>query len=77
MMSVAAQSGLSNDAMFDLAMTGGQTFLKSSTARMIPGLESSMQMLRVYFAVDNHYVKRKIQKVLFPFLSKQWQRQVS
>eukprot|EP00540_Astrosyne_radiata_P014720 CAMPEP_0116864746 /NCGR_PEP_ID=MMETSP0418-20121206/24999_1 /TAXON_ID=1158023 /ORGANISM="Astrosyne radiata, Strain 13vi08-1A" /LENGTH=196 /DNA_ID=CAMNT_0004500013 /DNA_START=1 /DNA_END=587 /DNA_ORIENTATION=- len=39
-----------------MAFTGGRTFLQSSTARMIPGLESAMQMLRVYFAVDNKYV---------------------
>ena len=61
-----------NDAVF----MAGQKFFQQGTARMIPGLESSVLLLRNYFAVDNRYVLRKMQKVLFPFLSKQWQRQV-
>lgn len=71
-----AGSGFSNDAMLDLASTAGKTFLQSGSARMIPGLEIAMGKMRVYFAVDNRYVKRKMQKVLFPFLSKHWKRQV-
>lgn len=43
---------------------------------MIPGLESLIQTLRKYFAVDNRYVKRKMTKILFPFLSKHWKRDV-
>lgn len=43
----------------------------------IPGLEYVMGSLRSYFAVDNRYVKRKMAKVLFPFLNKNWQRVVS
>jgi len=42
----------------------------------IPGMNYVMSMLRSYFAVDNNYVKRKMLKVLFPFTSKQWQREV-
>jgi hypothetical protein len=43
----------------------------------IPGLEYVMESLRGYFAVDNRYVKRKMVKVLFPFLNNQWRRSVS
>jgi hypothetical protein len=43
----------------------------------IPGVDGVMNTLRSYFAVDNRYVKRKMQKFLFPFLSKQWKRFVS
>lgn len=43
----------------------------------IPGLSGIMLALRGYFAVDNQYVKRKMVKVLFPFLNKQWKREVS
>jgi hypothetical protein len=71
-----ASGGLSNDAMFDLASNAGKSFLKNGSARMIPGLESSMLVLRSYFAVDNRYVMRKMQKILMPFLSKHWKRQV-
>ena len=73
---IAAAAGgkLSNDALMNAI---GQRFLENSSARMVPGLEYTMNLLRLYFAVDNHYVKRKILKVLFPFLSKQWERMVS
>lgn len=62
--------------MLDFASTAGKTFLQSGTARMIPGLEASMQVLRRYFAVDNQYVVKKLKRVFFPFLSKNWQRTV-
>jgi len=69
--------GFSNDAMLDFASTAGKTFLQGGSARMIPGLESAMLTLRSYFAVDNKYVLTKMKKILVPFLSKQWRRQVS
>ena len=75
-MSSVANSGFSNDAMIDLASSAGKTFLQSGTARMIPGLEMAFLKLRKYFAVDNRYVKRKMMKILFPFLSKHWKREV-
>lgn len=40
----------------------------------IPGLNYVMTQLRSYFAVDNHYVKRKMLRVLFPFLKREWRR---
>jgi hypothetical protein len=43
---------------------------------VIPGFDSTMIMLRAYFAVDNRYVQRKMKKVLFPFVAKQWRRLV-
>lgn len=69
-----ANGGLSNDAVLDLASNAGKTFLQSGTARMMPGMQGFMGHLRTYFAVDNRYVKRKMQKVLFPFVSKNWRR---
>jgi YIF1 len=63
-------------AMLGLAEAAGKTFLQSSSARMIPGLESAMGALRCYFAVDNRYVLYKMKRVLFPFTCKQWKRQV-
>jgi YIF1 len=68
----AVAGSISNDQMMQI----GKGFLQSGTARMVPGLESAMLMLRSYFAVDNNYVKIKIQKVLFPFRSKHWKRTV-
>lgn len=40
----------------------------------IPGMNYFMTALRSYFAVDNRYVKRKMTKVLFPFVNKDWIR---
>lgn len=71
---MAAVAGGNTDAAIDLVSTAGKTFLHSGTARMIPGLTSAMQTLRAYFAVNNVYVLKKLQKVLFPFLSKNWKR---
>jgi hypothetical protein len=50
---------------------------ESGFSRIIPGFDSTMQTLRSYYAVDNNYVKRKMQKVLFPFVSQSWRRTVS
>jgi hypothetical protein len=72
----AASGGFSNDAVLDWAVKGGADAWKSGGASMIPGFDTSMQVLRAYFAVDNRYVKVKMQKVLFPFISKQWRRLV-
>ena len=72
-----ANSGMSSDTMIDLAQGMGKNFLQNSTAKMIPGLESTMVMLRTYFAVDNKYVVQKMKKTLIPFLSKDWRRIVS
>jgi len=66
-------SGNQTDAM-NMGMAAGKHFLDEGIARMIPGLERSMVELRVYFAVNNGYVKRKMGRVLFPFFNKEWRR---
>jgi len=68
--------GTNNEQMLNIAGQAAGSFLQSSTARMIPGLEMSMMALRKYFAVDNRYVVQKIKRVLAPFLCKSWKRQV-
>jgi len=62
------------NAMMDMGLMQGQKFLDEGFARMIPGLERGMMCLRIYFAVNNSYVKRKMGRVLFPFLNKDWGR---
>ena len=52
-------------------------FLKDSWAKKMPGLEALLLTLRSYFAVDNNYVLQKMKCILFPFLKKQWNRNVS
>jgi hypothetical protein len=73
LMTQAMTGSLSSDGVLDMASRLGTEAFKSG----IPGLDGVMQTLRTYFAVDNRYVKRKMQKVLFPFVSKQWKRLVS
>lgn len=72
----AAGAGGNKDAMYDAAFSIGREFFISNTARMVPGLESTMMSLRYYFAVDNKYVVLKMKKILLPFISKQWRRLV-
>jgi len=75
MVSMAAAAASSNpDAMFNMAQKATHTFLDQGTARMIPGLERLMSTLRLYFAVDNNYVKRKMMRVLFSPFYKHWAR---
>jgi hypothetical protein len=72
--SVAGAFG--NQAVQKMMMDQGQAFVLEGMAKIVPGLEVSMITLRAYFAVDNQYVLKKIKKVLFPFLSRTWSRQV-
>ena len=67
---------VNSQVMIGMAESMGKQFLETGWAKAVPGLERSMVALRVYFAVDNLYVKRKIVKVLFPFAFRDWRRQV-
>jgi hypothetical protein len=72
---MAATGGNSN-ALLDVGYAAGQSFLQNSTARMVPGLESTVRTLRPYFAVDNRYVLQKMKRVAVPFFYKSWKRTV-
>ena len=75
----AAATGKMGDsqAMMNMAESMGIQFLETGWAKTVPGLERSMVALRIYFAVDNAYVKRKMVKVLFPFAFRDWSRKES
>jgi hypothetical protein len=66
---------VNSQVMMNAAESMGKEFLQRGFAKAVPGLERSMLGLRPYFAVDNTYVRRKMTKVLFPFLFKEWARQ--
>ena len=74
---VVGTNGKNNEAIYKMGLQMGSTFLDQGTARLIPGLETFMRTLRVYFAVDNGYVKRKMMRVLCSFFCKSWSRLVS
>ena len=58
-------------------LTQGMDQIQHAFGGGIPGMNYVMRLLRSYFAVDNRYVKRKMMKLLFPFMNKQWRRDVS
>lgn len=62
------------EAYVDMGIIGAKKFLDEGIARMIPGLDYTMRSLRIYFAVNNTYVKRKIGMVLFSFFNREWRR---
>ncbi|KAL3776104.1 hypothetical protein ACHAW5_002756 [Stephanodiscus triporus] len=66
---------VNSQVMMNAAESMGKEFLQKGWAKAVPGLERSMLGLRPYFAVDNTYVRRKMTKVLFPFLFREWARQ--
>ena len=61
------------DAIFKI----GQSQFQKVTTQVQPGVGRFMGMIRVYFAVDNRYVKRKMQRILFSFFFRGWKRQVN
>jgi YIF1 len=71
-----ASGGDSQNAILNMANAAGQTFWQNSTARMVPGLASTLQILRPYFAVDNRYVLQKMKRLAVPFVYKTWKRTV-
>jgi hypothetical protein len=70
----AAFSSSDSTAMYNVAESMGKQFLETGWAKAVPGLERSMLALRPYFAVDNGYVKKKMGRVLFPFVYRDWAR---
>lgn len=74
MSAAAAFTSSDSTQIYNVAESMGKQFLATGVAKAIPGLERSMLALRPYFAVDNHYVKQKMTRILFPFLSRDWAR---
>jgi hypothetical protein len=73
----AVSGGITSSQALDQVMNIVPVPPNWKASSVIPGFDSTMIMLRGYFAVDNRYVQRKMKKVLFPFLAKQWRRMVS
>jgi len=71
-MAQAATGNLTSEKV----LTKGMDEIQKAFGGGIPGMNYVMIKLRSYFAVDNHYVKRKMIKVLFPFLNRHWRRDV-
>ena len=72
-MAQAATGNLTSEKV----LSQGMDEIQKAFGGGIPGMNYVMRTLRSYFQVDNRYVKRKLLNVLFPFLNKQWRRDVS
>ena len=73
-LAVAASGGITGDGVMNFVKNQADS---GSWKSGWWGVDTVMQALRAYFAVDNKYVQVKMQKVLFPFTSKHWKRAVS
>ena len=73
MTQLAAGQGFAPGIANDMITDQGKKFIETN---FLPGLNTVMMTLRPYFAVDNGYVLQKIKKILFPFMTKQWNRKV-
>ena len=73
----AVSGGITSSQALDQVMNIVPVPPNWKASSVIPGFDSTMIMLRAYFAVDNRYVQRKMKKVLFPFVANQWRRLVS
>jgi hypothetical protein len=59
---------------FAMGVGMGQEYLNANMKRYIPWFTSAWHSLKYYFAVNHHYVQRKLLVLLFPFTKKQWTR---
>ena len=76
-LAAAGESGaaLAANPVAMLAMHKGQELVASSMARYLPGAHALWTSLRLYFRVDNAYVRIKLGRTLFPFMHRRWARQ--
>ena len=61
-------------AMFDLGISAGKSIIDKEQAKWMPGISDFWSSLRIYFAVSNNYVMKKILIVLYPMRNQAWGR---
>lgn len=54
------------DMMLNLGISQGQNMLKQQQERWMPGISGFWQSLKIYFAVNNIYVVKKLSMILYP-----------
>lgn len=70
-----AITAAANSQAFSMGVGMGQDYLNASVNRYIPWFTSVWQGLKYYFAVNHHYVKRKLFTLVFPFRKRHWRRE--
>eukprot|EP01041_Mallomonas_annulata_P004367 gene4366-8693_t len=60
--------------MLNFGLSAGQDIISKQRERLMPGVSIFWNSLKVYFAVNNNYVLRKLATVLYPISNKKWTR---
>jgi len=58
----------------NLGLSAGKDILHKQTEKLMPGVSIFWNSLKIYFAVSNSYVLKKILTVLYPISNKKWTR---
>ena len=60
--------------MLNFGLSAGQKILSQQQAKWMPGVSDFWTTLKIYFAVSNSYVLRKIFIVIYPMRNQTWGR---
>ena len=60
--------------MINFGMHAGQDLLNKQRDRWMPGVSQFWHSLKIYFAVNNAYVLKKLSIILYPIQNKNWFR---
>ena len=60
--------------MLNYGLSAGQNILNQQKARLLPGVSDFFSNLKIYFAVSNTYVLKKLSIVLVPMRNQIWAR---
>lgn len=71
-----AITAAANSQAFSMGVGMGQEYLNASVSRYTPWVTSVWHGLKYYFAVNHHYVKRKLFTLVFPYRKRHWRRQM-
>lgn len=66
-------TAISNE-MLNYGLSAGQTILNQQKAKLLPGFSDFFSNLKIYFAVSNTYVLKKLSIVLAPMRNQMWGR---
>lgn len=60
--------------MMDFSIKASEQIIRTQKAKWMPGVSDFWSSLRIYFAVSNDYVMKKILIVLYPMRNQAWGR---
>ena len=60
--------------MVNMTLQAGTSLIKEQEIKWMPGVRDFWSSLKIYFAVSNNYVLKKIFIVLYPIKNQSWGR---